>query len=551
MIRRWNQVLDGGVAAGLVVGLSFPIAVTVAECSATGSITLAKAVQVHTQNPLIWVLDMFPLLLAMCGHFIQASPAGAATSREIKRLAMLLFALAVVPAALLLYSLGHQTQMEKLVRAESLAHSVALRAATGQDPRGDLSDLQELFPAQTASLARLQSRAAQEKSPAPARALSHSASALAERFASQRLLKAAAADLDMKVGILGLGLTFALTLAMLRRMRAADALILEQRAELLERAALLSQQKEKLKAVAQELQAANESLKQMAALVADSEDAIVMTDLNGIVREWNAAAERLFGYSSEEIIGKSSETIVPEGNIIENKEGLRAAASGKPPQEFETKRLCKDGRRVDVSITISTVTDDHGNIEAISQIIRDISEKREYDRRKEHEEREFRLAALHDGLTGIANLRAFQSRLQEDLETTDSVSLLFMDVDDFKQFNDTYGHLAGDEVLRTVARILTKHCRSVDFVARYGGEEFVVVLPETDDVNARYIAERFRRAIEEFDWSYRKVTVSVGVATGSKTSGRRLMEEADRALYWSKSAGKNRVTHVRELLAKA
>ena len=162
-----------------------------------------------------------------------------------------------------------------------------------------------------------------------------------------------------------------------------------------------------------------------------------------------------------------------------------------------------------------------------------------------------RLEALAklDGMTGLKNHRAFQERLefefQRAMRYSMPLSLLLLDVDSFKQFNDTFGHLAGDEVLKTVAQVLQDNARGVDFVARYGGEEFVVILPHADEAASLAIGERLRAAIENVVWPLRSVTASFGISTltQSMTHASDLIALSDKALYGSKTAGRNRVTH--------
>ena len=154
-----------------------------------------------------------------------------------------------------------------------------------------------------------------------------------------------------------------------------------------------------------------------------------------------------------------------------------------------------------------------------------------------------------DGLTGLNNHRVFQERLAVEFERSaryqTPLSLLLLDVDKFKQFNDTYGHPAGDKVLKDVAKILQTAARNVDVVARYGGEEFVIILPEADTEGALSAAERVRAAIAGAAWDERDITVSIGVATFTLHTPTQaaLIEQADKALYASKTAGRNRVTH--------
>lgn len=162
------------------------------------------------------------------------------------------------------------------------------------------------------------------------------------------------------------------------------------------------------------------------------------------------------------------------------------------------------------------------------------------------------LARLHtmastDGLTGLANRRAFDVRLRTELSRSRRsgvpTSLAVVDIDRFKALNDAHGHLVGDDVLREVAGQLRETCRDVDLVARYGGEEFAVVLPDTDPAGARMAAERLRRSVAGGATPV-AVTVSVGVATaeaGRLQSPEALLAAADRALYAAKQSGRNQV----------
>lgn len=149
-----------------------------------------------------------------------------------------------------------------------------------------------------------------------------------------------------------------------------------------------------------------------------------------------------------------------------------------------------------------------------------------------------------DPLTQVNNRRALEVSLTAEWERafrySQPLSLLMLDVDHFKSYNDTYGHLAGDAVLRQVAAIISHDARQPDFVARYGGEEFVIVLPETDSEGALFIAERLRYRIEQSVWTQRAITVSVGVASyGSQADAESLLAQADQAMYRAKQAGRN------------
>ena len=156
--------------------------------------------------------------------------------------------------------------------------------------------------------------------------------------------------------------------------------------------------------------------------------------------------------------------------------------------------------------------------------------------------------ATHDGLTEAKNRRAFNEKLAEEWSRAQRyatpLSLVLFDVDKFKSYNDTFGHQAGDEVLKILARTVMGLVRVTDFFARYGGEEFVLILPNTDADGAYILAERLRERVERAKWKERPVTASFGVSTLEigMASGENLIESADKALYLSKERGRNRVT---------
>jgi diguanylate cyclase (GGDEF)-like protein len=178
-----------------------------------------------------------------------------------------------------------------------------------------------------------------------------------------------------------------------------------------------------------------------------------------------------------------------------------------------------------------------------------------------HEELE-RLSVT-DRLTELYNHGYFQERLEEEIGRATrfdhQVSLIMLDIDDFKDFNDSYGHPHGDRVLRTVSSVIKENLREIDVAARYGGEEFVVVLPETETEGARAVGERIRERVAAFPFvggeglpAVHK-TVSLGVATFPEhaDSPSALIESADQALFHAKRNGKNQVSTAEDLVEKA
>lgn len=160
---------------------------------------------------------------------------------------------------------------------------------------------------------------------------------------------------------------------------------------------------------------------------------------------------------------------------------------------------------------------------------------------------EYEQLSVTDPLTGLMNRRYLEERIAEEITRSKrhrfSLSLMMLDVDDFKAYNDKFGHPAGDTALRTVAEILKETLRGADVAARYGGEEFAILLPQTSSEEAAQIGERIRKRIERTEFPERKVTVSIGIASCSNEVDtlRDLISAADVALYAAKNHGRNNV----------
>lgn len=167
--------------------------------------------------------------------------------------------------------------------------------------------------------------------------------------------------------------------------------------------------------------------------------------------------------------------------------------------------------------------------------------------------------AITDGLTKAYNHRYFYKRMEEEAERCkryqSPFSIIMLDLDYFKRFNDKYGHRAGDAALYNVARILKENTRTIDIVSRYGGEEFAIIMPETETASAKMVAQRIRQAIHDSYFSVSDdhppvhITVSIGVAVSPNDADdiNELIELADKALYYSKKTGKNKVSVWSEL----
>jgi two-component system, cell cycle response regulator len=166
--------------------------------------------------------------------------------------------------------------------------------------------------------------------------------------------------------------------------------------------------------------------------------------------------------------------------------------------------------------------------------------------------KEIKALSIHDGLTGIYNhayvVRALEEEIERSRRYGSHVSIILLDIDDFKKINDSYGHLAGDYVLRTLAETLKDSLRTIDIVGRYGGEEFIAVLPETEGAHGYTVGERFRQQIEGKDFMFGgthiNVTISGGVASYSDGMDvNKAIKVADDNLYRAKREGKNKVCY--------
>ena len=168
----------------------------------------------------------------------------------------------------------------------------------------------------------------------------------------------------------------------------------------------------------------------------------------------------------------------------------------------------------------------------------------------QHAIEEQRKKAMHDALTGLPNREAYQQRLEQEVHRLqrygNKLSLMVCDIDLFKRINDNYGHLAGDKVLKIIAKSLQINLRDSDFIARFGGEEFVCLMPETSKEDAKIVAEKLRKKIEGSPFNFKKepvqITISFGISEFAEgDSADDVFERADKALYKAKENGRNQV----------
>jgi len=223
--------------------------------------------------------------------------------------------------------------------------------------------------------------------------------------------------------------------------------------------------------------------------------------------------------------------------------------------EADYRALKKDGGFVWIRDVVHIIRDGATTV-AIIGFMFDISERKKVEEKLNELNDKLEQLSFQDGLTGVANRRAFDKALSIEWRRARRhkfpLSILFADIDFFKEYNDCYGHLKGDDCLKVIAGELSKKIRRpADLVARYGGEEFVVLLPETDNKSAVRLAERCRLAIFNKKLPHERsavcdfVTVSIGVNTAIPLNGdaSSFIENADQLLYQAKSNGRNRIEY--------
>jgi len=288
-------------------------------------------------------------------------------------------------------------------------------------------------------------------------------------------------------------------------------------------------------------------------------------DADGKVIIWNKACERLTNFKAETLIGtkdhwrafydeqrdcladlvlkndtdKINELYSAQTDNNDNGRGLSVenwCQIPKIPGQFY------------LAIDAAPIYNEAGDLIAAVESLRDMTEAK-------LSQEELERLAQYDGLTGLANRRAFDLRLEGDWSLAERnqtpVSLLFIDIDHFKEFNDIYGHQMGDDCLKAVATTISGQClRPSDLSARYGGEEFTIILPSTNKAGAQVMAERIRKAVFDLNWVHSGnsaadyVTTSIGIGTcipAKKQPLESIIQLADESLYKAKQQGRNRI----------
>lgn len=282
-------------------------------------------------------------------------------------------------------------------------------------------------------------------------------------------------------------------------------------------------------------------------------DGLYFVDKNRVITFWNKGAERISGFSASEVIGRScSEHILThidsDGCLMcDGNCPLADTIDDGFARETQLYMHHKDGHRIPVSVRVSPLKDQNGAIIGAVEMFSDISGQAANEMRV----RELEKMAMLDALTQLANRNFIEkelfSRFEEKRRFQVHFGILFMDIDHFKRFNDTYGHDVGDRVLKTVADSLVSNSRPFDVYGRWGGEEFIGIIRNVFPDELQKMANRVRVVVEQSYLNHGNeilhVTLSIGatmVTDGDTIES--LIKRADKLMYESKHSGRNRVT---------
>jgi len=268
---------------------------------------------------------------------------------------------------------------------------------------------------------------------------------------------------------------------------------------------------------------------------------------SGRFRFTNPEFRRIFGYTHEELTDRDIRDLIVPGEMELLTETIKRMEVGtEKTVRCEFKALRKDGKIIDVEIDF--VHFEYHGRGAVLGVVREIT------MRKRLEDKLKRMA-ITDELTQLYNRRQFYSQLEKEIERTKRyhapLSLILLDIDNFKRYNDTHGHVEGDKVLEKLGEIIRNNVRRVDTAYRYGGEEFTVILPETGWIEAYSVADRIRKVFENTTFypkvlhgtvTRRHLTMSIGLAEYNPTFNlENFVRYADDAMYKAKIRGGNKV----------
>jgi diguanylate cyclase (GGDEF)-like protein/PAS domain S-box-containing protein len=301
-----------------------------------------------------------------------------------------------------------------------------------------------------------------------------------------------------------------------------------------------------LEEAAEHLRAQRDELSRYAAIVASTSDAIISVSPVGIISDWNRGAERMYGYTAQEAVGQHVAMISTGQGYV----AMRDLADHLGHGTLERVDIRKDGTTLQTSMTVSLVHDESGAVIARVGIARDITERKRAEAQAQEaaralavQARQMERLAFHDPVTGLGNRALLHQRAEVILLDPEGTAVLLLDLDGFKEVNDTLGHAAGDALLLEVGERLGSCTRTQDTVVRLGGDEFAILLPDTGMTAANSTADRILRQLRRpflLDGTPVQVRGSIGITFGCPGGDLdEMLRRADLAMYAAKAAGRD------------
>jgi diguanylate cyclase (GGDEF)-like protein/PAS domain S-box-containing protein len=298
-------------------------------------------------------------------------------------------------------------------------------------------------------------------------------------------------------------------------------------------------------------EALRESEERYRALVENASDIIYRTDNTGHYTFVNPATLRIMGYEEKEMIGRHCQTFIrpdmrEEAMKVVGRQFVKRITNTYSEYPF----IGKDGREIWFGQNIQLIFQD-GKVVAFQAVARDITDRKRIEAALKDSENRYRELSIVDDLTQLYNSRHFYHQLRMEIDRVDRygqpLTLLLLDLDDFKTFNDTYGHVEGDQVLSRLGQVVKRCLRQTDSAYRYGGEEFTIIMPMTTSESGAITAERIRAEFKKEIFSPDpgkevSITVSIGLAQYKhQEEMKAFVHRTDQLMYQGKKNGKDRV----------
>ncbi len=279
---------------------------------------------------------------------------------------------------------------------------------------------------------------------------------------------------------------------------------------------------------------------------------ILITDRRGIIEYVNPMFSQVTGYALDELKGKTPRILKSNQTPLSTHQNLWSTILSGGVWSGEICNRKKNGEEFWESIAIRSIKDEMGEITHFVSVWHDVTRRKEQDNENQLEKKNLEKQSRTDDLTGLFNRRHIFAELEKEVHRAvrykRDLSGMMIDLDNFKQINDQYGHAIGDRVLYSFARMLEKSVRTMDVLGRYGGDEFLIILPETGLSSARVIAERIQSVSSNYQkqvlWEFENISVSIGlVALDESCRGDKnlFFEKIDNVLLLAKRTGKNTI----------